>query len=166
MPHSIRLRGPWEFEPVVRYVPLPSGQLQALTLDLPPCGTSHLPADWGEALGADFLGKVRFTRTFHRPTGLVARSRVWLVIEEVDWQAVVTINGRMCGELIFSAAIAPPDCQRCPARLDITSDLLAQNRLEIVVASPVLDNTGLPLGRPRRQGQPGGLIGLVRIEIE
>jgi len=166
MPHSIRLRGPWEYQPLVHYLPLPCGQLQESTRDLPPRGTIELPADCGRRLGAGFFGKVRFTRTFHRPTGLAAQSRVWLVIEEVDWQAVVTINGRICGEVICSAAIAPRDYQTCPARLDITADLLAYNRLEIEVSSPRLTADGHLIERPGRHDEPGGLMGLVRLEIE
>jgi hypothetical protein len=166
MPHSIRLRGPWEYQPLIRFVPLASGQMQATTDDLPPGGRIHLPADWGEALGRNFQGTVRFTRRFNRPTGLDRGSRVWLVIDDIDWQAAAALNDRLCGEVISSGASEVSDAQRCPARFDITAELLPQNLLSIAVSSPMLSADGFPLPRPGREGMPGGLFGVVRLDIE
>ena len=98
MPHTIRLRGPWEYD--------------------------HLTN--------------RFTRRFHRPTGLTATSRVWLVVKSADSPARVDLNGQILGE------ITP----RCPARFEITSNLGSQNLISIIVA------------------RPGEFIGQVSLEIE
>lgn len=164
MPHCIRLRGPWDYQPLVRFLPESGGRSQPTTDRLPPGGTIHLPADWGDVLGVDFRGTVEFTRTFHKPTGLSPTSHVWLLVDEVDWHAVVTLNGRLLGELVASGESAA-EGNYCPARFDITADLLPLNRLAIKVTAPRLCE-GVPIDRPGREGQPGGLIGLVRLEIE
>jgi hypothetical protein len=130
VPHIIRLRGPWEHEPLL------------------PEGTA------------------RFTRRFHRPTGLDAVSRVWLAIDDVDWHASVVLNDRSLGQIVSGQSLAQPNTHRCPARFEITADLQPQNVLSITVSSPSLDDNGLLSPRTGREGQPGGLIGLVRLEIE
>jgi hypothetical protein len=158
MPHTIRLRGPWEYEPLAR------GSRD--DRELPPGGTMAMPGDWGAVLGAAFRGQVRFTRRFAQPTGLDASSRIWLVIEEVDWQAVVALNGQSLGEVRFSGAPAEADVVPCPARFDITTLLLPRNELTIDVLLPEVAAGAPPLARPGREGQPGGLIGLVSLEIE
>src|SRR5262245_16569533 len=103
MPHRIRLRGPWSYQPLCRLIPLESGCFRETRENLPPAGTLHLPADWGGVLGAAFQGTVRFTRPFAKPTGLDSASRVWLVIDDVDWQASTVLNDRLCGEVVSSA---------------------------------------------------------------
>lgn len=158
MPHTIRLRGPWEYEPLPRGLSRDDRE--------PPRGTVAMPGDWGGILGADFRGQVRFTRRFARPTGLDAETRVWLVIEEVDWQAAVALNGQSLGEVRFSGAPAEADVVPCPARFDITTLLLLRNELTIDVLLPEVAAGAPPLARPGREGQPGGLIGLVSLEIE
>jgi hypothetical protein len=166
MPHTIRLRGPWEYQPLARYVPLASGALGPTNNDLPPGGAMELPADWGEALSPEFQGEVRFVRRFNRPTGLDTASRVWLVIEDVDFHASVVLNGRDLGGVLASGAQNTADLPRCPVRFDITPDLALQNVLSITVKCPQLGPMGAPLPRPGRTARPGGLIGLVRLEIE
>jgi len=165
MPHSIRLRGPWNYQPLIRFLPLASGQLRGAKENVPRGGTLELPADWGGVLRCDFQGVVRFTRRFHRPTGLHAASRVWLLVDDVDWRAVVTLNERALGSVVSKLA-TESGALRCPARFDITADLLPQNLLSIDVTSPSLTANGFPLPRPGREDQPGGPIGLVRLEIE
>ena len=84
--HAIRLRGPWEQEPLAE-------------------------------------GRVRWSRRFHKPTGLDAPSRVWLVIEDLHEQADVSLNDRL---------LAAVD-QQSPARLDITTALQPYNVLTITL---------------------------------
>jgi hypothetical protein len=167
--HTIRLRGPWEFVPLARFEATASGGVRQTADDLLGGGTLHLPCDWGDVLGRDFQGIVRFTRRFHRPTGLGAGAHVWLVIEDVDWLATVTLNDQQCGEIVCSTSTERskgPEIQLCPARFDVTAALLPQNTLAIVVTSPQLDVDGAALPRTGREGLSGGLIGLVRLEIE
>jgi hypothetical protein len=133
---------------------------------LPPGGTVAMPGDWGAILGADFRGLVRFSRRFAQPTGLGAETRVWLVIEEVDWQAAVTLNGHALGEVRFSGASAEGNVMLCPARFEIAALLLPRNELTIDVLLPEVAADAPPLVRPGREGQPGGLIGVVRLEIQ
>jgi len=173
MPHSIRLRGPWEYQPLARFRPLASGQLRVMHESLPAGGTLNLPGDWGDALGRDFEGIVRFTRCFHCPTGLEADSRVWLVVEDVDSHARIELNDHYLGEVASGRSSVARDqaddahVQFCPARFDITPILRPQNRLSISVTSPSLaTHDSQPVSRPGREGQPGGLIGLIRLEIE
>jgi hypothetical protein len=165
MPHIIRLRGPWEYQPLARLVKSVAGRWGREEANLPAAGTIELPADWGSAVGSDFRGWVCFRRRFHQPTGLDAASRVWLVIDDVDWQARVALNDRHLGDVLCSHAagtLAP----KCPARFDITGGLLPQNALSIIVASPLVAADGATFPRPGREQSPGGLIGLVRLEID
>jgi len=48
---------------------------------LPPATRAAMPADWSGSFGADFFGRVRYRRTFQKPTGLETGERVWLVVE-------------------------------------------------------------------------------------
>jgi hypothetical protein len=147
-----------------------------------------MPADWGASVGANFRGLVRFTRRFAQPTGLDEISRVWLVLESVDWQAAVSLNGTTlgCVQLANSPTtpcllvspslvlpLSPPlplslssPALPCPARFDIMRILAPRNELTIDVLLPAVDPGTPPLVRPGRENQPGGLIGLVKLEIE
>lgn len=85
-------------------------------------------------------GSVRFSRRFHKPTGLEG-SKVWLVVEAVDAGAVIELNGCVLGKL--------PAASR-EARFDITAALDGVNLVEITL--PAAHET------PR--------LGPVRLEIE
>jgi hypothetical protein len=166
MPHVIRLRGPWNYEPLARFVTLPDGSAGTTNTELPPAGVIELPADWGIVLGADFQGRVRFTRRFGCPTGLDSTSCVWLVIDDVDWQAEVSLNDHSLGTAVCSQSVDSQSALKCPARFNVTSHLSPQNRLSIVVTSPILNADYVRVPRRDRIGQPGGLNGLVRLEID
>ena len=173
--HAIRLRGPWDCQPLARVTLLADGSLREDRSALPSGGTAVLPDDWAAALGADFRGLVRFTRRFAQPTGLTAATRVWLAIDDVDWQARLALNGHDLGCIqlagstpspLLLAAPSPGLAVVCPARFDITSLLQPRNELVIEVLLPAVEAGAARFSRPRREGQPGGLIGLVRLEIE
>jgi len=107
-------------------------------------------------LGADFFGRVRYSRSFNCPTNLDPNERVWLVCEGVDGTADFTLNGTP----IFALAGAERS-----GSCDITSQLRPQNQLTV-------DVTLLPAGhaehKPRaagRAGLGGGITGEVRLEI-
>ena len=123
--HAIRLRGPWEYEPleVIGGGPLPSA------------GKVKMPCDWAATLGSAFRGTVLFKRTFHTPTGLDLGEQVWLVFTAVDGHASVILNDRPIGEFSTSD---------CPARYNITS-LLADdaNRLAVQVRRAGDESNGL-----------------------
>ncbi len=154
-PYVIRLRGPWEFQPLERVVREVEGAYRSDSEDLPPGGRAQVPGDWGETLGAAFRGVVRYVRRFHRPTNLAPVDRVWLVFDAVDYQATVTLNDEPLGSLQgYQAA----------GRFDVTSLLRTYNHLQVDVCLP-LDAYNDPHARPGRAGAPEGLIGEVRLEI-
>jgi hypothetical protein len=116
----------------------------------------QVPADWSAAWGGDFLGRVRYVRTFNSPPGLQPDERVWLVVEPQRSEARVVMLEDTLGVV---AAEGPPQ------RFDITHRLSPHNRLEIFVDHPAIVS-----GWSDVQGgatlPPGGLIGEVRLEIE
>src|SRR5438046_6261722 len=69
-------------------------------------------------------GTVRLTRRFHRPTGLDAKSRVWLVVEDVDGVAEIGLNERLLGRAVCSQigselVVGTAHPTRCPVRFEI-----------------------------------------------
>lgn len=100
--HTIRLRGPWEYEPLERVGAGP----------LPAPGKVKMPCDWAAMLGSEFRGDVLYRRRFHTPTGLDLGEQVWIVFDALRGRANVSFNGHPIGE--FST-------DDCPARYNITS---------------------------------------------
>jgi hypothetical protein len=157
MPHFIRLRGPWQYEPLARTVLRADGASEVEAGELPPAGRVRMPCDWGESLGSEFRGLVRYTRRFHRPTGLGPGQVVWLAIEQVDTWAKAMLNGHLLGEL---------RAETTPARFDVTRLLRDRNQLSVEVELPRQGADSAVLDRPTdRDGKPGGLVGEVRLEI-
>ena len=155
-PHVIRLRGPWEYQPLARSVLLPDGSTQTEPGDLPPGGRLQMPADWGATLGPDFRGRVRYTRGFNWTAGLDPGDRVELVLEQADAFAEVALNGTLLGRM----QIGDP-----ATRFEIAALLQPRNELVVIVELPHLTPTSPPLPRRGRDSLPGGLIGEVRLEI-
>jgi hypothetical protein len=153
--HTIRLRGPWQIEPLKRYVARGSGGYESQADGVPARDRWQMPADWCEAMGHDFLGVVRFGRKFNRPTNLSAE-RVWLVVEPPRSRGVVRVNGRVLGHVRFGAP---------PGRFDITPLLNDHNSIEIDVEHPELDDDGHAVDNGFLD-VTGGLVGEVRLEIE
>lgn len=114
-PHRIRLRGPWECEPVAHLVPS-SEPLPARCQLLMPCR-------WRQGLG-DFAGRARFRRRFGLPRTLDPFERVWLTFAGVEGQAAVWLNGQLLGQ---------PDRTSEPFAFEITSLLRARNELVVEV---------------------------------
>jgi hypothetical protein len=112
-----------------------------------------MPADWGNALGNDFRGVVRYTRTFNRPTNLDPHEHVWLVIERPRSSGNVELNGEELGLAVHDY----------PWRYDITRLLGDFNKLTIVVRHPQSDRYHSL--EPGIDDLPGGLFGEVRLEI-
>ncbi|MCA9205923.1 MAG: hypothetical protein KDA59_22875 [Planctomycetales bacterium] len=160
--HTIRLRGPWQYEPLARTVWTADGESAELTdgssehAALPPAGRVTMPCDWSESLGTDFRGRVRFIRYFNRPTGLDSATRVYLAIDEVDAMAEVQLNGHKLGQIRGADGTW---------RSEVTPILETRNALEIVVDLPSLSQTSAPLPRPRDAHLAGGVTGEVRLEI-
>ncbi len=113
-PHRIRLRGPWECEPLARAAgdprPVP-----------PPCRMA-MPCRWGAGGLAEFSGRVRFLRRFGYPGRIDAHERVWLTIGPASDRVAVTLNGVYLGE---------QDGGGC--EFDVTALLRDRNELAVVV---------------------------------
>ena len=153
--HVIRLRGPWQYEPLVRWALDAEGNRHAAG-ELPPPGRMVMPGDWGAALGPDFRGRVRFARAFGRPTRLEPGEQVWLVVGGVDLSGTAELNGRPLG---------PVAGVREPTRFEVTDRLAERNELVIEVELPPLAHADEQRLRPERATLPGGVIGEVRLEI-
>jgi len=154
--HRIRLRGPWQYEPLTRLTRDATGRVQSSGADLPPPGVMKMPADWGLQLGSDFRGRVRYRRHFNCPTALESHETVWLVIEAVDLSAEVFLSAQPLGTI-------QPDASA--TRFNVTALLRPRNELIVEVELPPLAEEQERQLRPGRQNQPGGLIGEVRLEI-
>lgn len=166
MPHTIRLRGPWQCEPLSFAKIMTDGSVIWTDTDLPATGVIELPGDWSAALGPDFRGLARLTRRFGLPTGLSPSSRVWLALEEVAGTAAVALNAHPLGSttneadsLRFRESLAnlpqrfdsllQPQPHPCPVRWDITSLLKARNDVAITLLAFT-----------------DGWVGLISLEIE
>src|SRR5262249_44131812 len=84
----IRLRGPWDVEPLQRQ----GGGAVPAKLRM------TLPCRWAEGGLADFAGKVRHTRQFGIPTNLEPHERLWLTFAGVSDSVTVWLNGKLLGE--------------------------------------------------------------------
>ena len=167
-PHVIRLRGPWECEPLTRVDPASSSPLAPggrgaggegeIPSGLPPPGRVNPPADRRDSQGAGFRGLVRYRRRFNRPTNLDPTERVWLVIEQAIGRGQYSLNGQPLGTIGADARSASSD---------ITSLLALRNVLEIDFELP--DRTaGHPLTpnpSPARGEGDNALPGDVRLEV-
>jgi hypothetical protein len=153
--HKIRLRGPWQVEPLARYVDRGDGTWDIVEEQLPAASKAKMPVDWADTLGAAFHGKVRYVRPFQQPTGLEEGEEVWLVVEPPCSHGEIQLNCTRLGEVHHG---------RPAARFDVTALLAERNRLEITVAHPQLDSEYRPMGNYEAE-TCGGLIGDIWLEI-
>jgi hypothetical protein len=150
-PHVIRLRGPWTYEPLARAED-DAASHEDKPGALPPGGKRDGP-DWTRSLGADFRGRVRFTRAFNCPTNLGPHERVRLACDGADASGTIALNGSVVLKLDGSVA------RSC----DITEALRPHNTL---VAEIDLLSDAQEQHRPAgRAGLGGGILGDVRLEI-
>ena len=119
-PHRIRLRGPWECEPLARTGPESDAPL-------PPPRRMVLPCRWDEGgLGA-FRGRVRFRRKFGYPGQIDTYERVWLTFLGADAVAEVWLNGEYLGRHEGATG---------PFEFEVTRLLQARNELRVEVEAP------------------------------
>jgi hypothetical protein len=154
--HTIRLRGPWQLEPLERFVLSGGGRFERSTAGLPLSARATMPADWSAAFGPTFYGRVRYHRVFQKPTGLESGERVFLVVEPPRSRGTVALSGKPLGIVQWGGSTG---------RFHISELLEDHNRLEIIVEHPVLDDA-LRLDDDGVTHSPGGLVGEVRLEIE
>jgi hypothetical protein len=89
-PHRIRLRGPWQVQPLNSAEP---------GTPLPGPLTMRLPGRLGDTALHGFRGLVRFRRAFGYPGRIDAGERVWLTFAGVEGRAAVDLNGRHLGDV-------------------------------------------------------------------
>ncbi len=114
-PHRIRLRGPWECEPI----------------NGPPAWRVTMPSGWIDAGLADYHGLARFTRKFGYPGRLDDTEHVWLTCDGCTGCREVRLNGQLltqesCGVFAF----------------DVTKILAERNQLEVLISGET-DHAGL-----------------------
>ncbi len=111
-PHRIRLRGPWECEPVATKsgAPLPAARRATAPGSL---------RDFG--LGG-FVGQVRLIRKFGYPGRIDEHERVWLSCDELHGIAAIRLNDQILRKNHAG-----------PFAFEITGMLRAHNRLEITL---------------------------------
>jgi beta-galactosidase/beta-glucuronidase len=115
-----------------------------------------MPADWGEALGSEFRGRVEYRRRFGCPTGIGEGQRVWLVCDGADAWAALSLNGQPLGDVEGPAT---------PSEFDVTVRLQERNEIAATVECPRRTADGQYVERGERASLPGGLIGETRLEI-
>jgi hypothetical protein len=116
-PHRIRLRGPWECEPL-------SGP--------GPARRVTMPCRWSEVGLADLGGRVRCRRRFGYPGRIACHERVWLTFEGADDRLEVWLNGVGFGQRAGDR----------PCEFEVTGLLQERNELVVSVEGPA-DRGGL-----------------------
>lgn len=116
-PHRIRLRGPWECEPLLRRTPSPGVEGEAL----PSPRRMSMPCHWSQGGLPGFTGCVRFRRSFGYPGRLDDYERVWLTFAGIGGEAEAVLNERPLGRIATGSEI------------EITSLLQRRNELTIEV---------------------------------
>src|SRR5258708_4468639 len=107
-PHRIRLRGPWECEPLACTDP---------AAPLPAPRRMTMPCHWADGGLPGFRGRVRFRRRFGYPGRIDSFERVWLTFDDIDGTAAISLNGEALGTLVI------------PGEFDVTARLQPRNEL-------------------------------------
>jgi len=164
MPHRIRLRGPWNIEPLWRWVPGDQASWQQSSTDLPPGGTFTAPQRWSNVLGPDFRGSAKLSRRFHRPTGLEPDSKLWLVVGDLAWPTEIRLNEQPIAS-INSGRESGEEPPQESLRSEIGRLVEPQNMLILLVtAPPISAGHAPPLGE--ESDCPFNWLGQVWLEIE
>jgi len=167
-PHVIRLRGPWDLQPLAHLSRGADGSPVESVDNLPPAQRINPLTDWGAALGAEFRGRVRYSRRFNRPTGLDASERVWLIVEGVDGRGQCSLDGQPLFTIEGYALAAAADITAYfRSNNGEQAERSGQRSLGSVIDIDVelLEQQPAALFRPGRELFGGGLLGDVRLEI-
>ena len=113
-PHRIRLRGPWECQPLLWH-----GDNADYALPTPRRMT--MPCHWSQGGLPGFTGRVRFRRSFGYPGRLDDYERVWLTFAGIGGEAEAVLNDCPLGRIATESAI------------EITSLLRQRNELAIEI---------------------------------
>ncbi|HLW67550.1 MAG TPA: hypothetical protein VKS79_19700 [Gemmataceae bacterium] len=119
-PHRIRLRGPWEIQPLALVIHQGPGQFTWRKHDLPLARTVNSPGLWKDCGLPDFMGIVRYRRQFGLPRKLDEHETVWITCAGVADSCIVWFNGERL------ANFANP---REPFEVEVTGKLRERNEL-------------------------------------
>jgi hypothetical protein len=155
-PHVIRLRGPWQCEPLAQTSLRPDGLIEEDTAVLPTPGRREMPSEWAARLGPAFRGRVLCRRRFGCPTGLHPRDHVHLVIQRIMAAGRVLLNQTILGQL----AAGQKDI-----RFEITRLLKRRNEVHVEVDFPRGGPERHAGGRPSLENAEIFPFGEVRLEI-
>jgi len=126
--HRIRLRGPWQYQPLSRIQQSADGTFAEQTDSLPPGGTITPPLDLGQTpLGRTYRGRVRYRRRFGRPAPIGPLELIYLVVPPLSSPAEIHLNGNLLGQV---------DPHAAAGRFNITTQLEVRNELWIDIVSP------------------------------
>src|SRR5579884_54655 len=146
-PHRIRLRGPWECEPLRRSAPpAPPEMGGAGGGPLPSPFRMTMPCRWSEGGLPDFSGHVRFRRSFGYPGRIDAHERVWLTFAGIGGEAEVRLNDHLLGRIAWTGETPVPPA----TEFEVTSLLRPRNELVVEIEGTE---------------EQGGLWGEVALEI-
>lgn len=95
-PHRIRLRGPWECEPLLR-------RGENANEPLPSALRMMVPCRWSEGGLLRFTGRVRFRRSFGYPGRIDIYERVWLTVADIGGVGDVRLNNHSLGHIDAAA---------------------------------------------------------------
>jgi len=109
-PHRIRLRGPWECEPLSCRDGSPAPARRRMTM----------PCRWADGGLAGFAGRVRFVRRFGLPRQIDAHERLWLSFDGLSGTAVALLNGAALGRMVGTGSA-----------FDVTAWLRDRNELRV-----------------------------------
>jgi hypothetical protein len=119
-PHRIRLRGPWEIEPLALLIYQGPGQFAWRKHDLPPARIVNSPGLWKDYGLSDFVGIVRYRRHFGLPRKLDEHETIWITCAGVADSCIVWLNGERI------ANFAEP---RLPFEVEVTGKLQDRNEI-------------------------------------
>ncbi|HEV3145185.1 MAG TPA: hypothetical protein VGZ47_14945 [Gemmataceae bacterium] len=142
-PHRIRLRGPWQIEPLAQLVRHGHDVFGFRMHDLPAARTVNSPALLKDCGLPDFAGVVRYRRHFGLPRKLDEHETVWITCAGVADSCIVWLNAQRL------ANFASP---RQPFEIEVTGELQDRNELWLDVHYAHANGNG-------------GLCGDVAIEI-
>src|SRR5438477_6811861 len=125
-PHRIRLRGPWQCEPLSRLVRQPNGEVEEAAQPLPAGCRMNMPCLWSDGGLGDFSGRVRFRRRFGLPRRIDSFERVWLTFGGVESSAAIWLNGQTLGQ---------HEIANTPFEFSVTDLLRDRNELVVEVTA-------------------------------
>lgn len=144
--HRIRLRGPWIARWLGSTAAAAGQEHSAASTEEEEPQRVRVPIDWQSTFGPR-MGRARFERSFHCPTGLEPEDRVIVVLEKVSGRGRVLVDGRLAADIDSTTG---PDFA-----VEITPLLAPACRLEVELE---------PLALPE-ESCPAGLLGPVTLEI-